>query len=170
MCHICVVYYYVFVFVVYTVSSDVMLLFFFFSSRRRHTRCALVTGVQTCALPICRQHLAPKDCVHASLIALALGFEPSKHIGVEPRRYLLLDRLIEPSTLGGLPEILCQRRGITIVDTAIRHRLQGIQLGLLCLGHGGPLARIELEAEGISVFLLHTVGIGRASCRERVCQ
>src|SRR3546814_3068923 len=25
----------------------------FFSSRRRHTRCALVTGVQTCALPIC---------------------------------------------------------------------------------------------------------------------
>src|SRR3546814_2503539 len=29
--------------------SDVL---FFFSSRRRHTRCALVTGVQTCALPI----------------------------------------------------------------------------------------------------------------------
>src|SRR3546814_8916204 len=29
-------------------------LFFFFSSRRRHTRCALVTGVQTCALPISR--------------------------------------------------------------------------------------------------------------------
>src|SRR3546814_7393138 len=29
---------------------------FFFSSRRRHTRCALVTGVQTCALPICFGH------------------------------------------------------------------------------------------------------------------
>src|SRR3546814_3455327 len=29
-----------------------VLLFVFFSSRRRHTRCALVTGVQTCALPI----------------------------------------------------------------------------------------------------------------------
>src|SRR3546814_3816138 len=28
--------------------------YFFFSSRRRHTRCALVTGVQTCALPILR--------------------------------------------------------------------------------------------------------------------
>src|SRR3546814_10834279 len=27
----------------------------FFSSRRRHTRCALVTGVQTCALPIYHQ-------------------------------------------------------------------------------------------------------------------
>src|SRR3546814_2006757 len=30
-------------------------IFFFFSSRRRHTRCALVTGVQTCALPISAQ-------------------------------------------------------------------------------------------------------------------
>src|SRR3546814_5802882 len=30
----------------------VLFLLFFFSSRRRHTRCALVTGVQTCALPI----------------------------------------------------------------------------------------------------------------------
>src|SRR3546814_12259055 len=30
----------------------VFVLCFFFSSRRRHTRCALVTGVQTCALPI----------------------------------------------------------------------------------------------------------------------
>src|SRR3546814_942831 len=29
-----------------------MCVLFFFSSRRRHTRCALVTGVQTCALPI----------------------------------------------------------------------------------------------------------------------
>src|SRR3546814_8404005 len=29
-----------------------VLYIFFFSSRRRHTRCALVTGVQTCALPI----------------------------------------------------------------------------------------------------------------------
>src|SRR3546814_17319502 len=32
-------------------------LYFFFSSRRRHTRCALVTGVQTCALPICLERL-----------------------------------------------------------------------------------------------------------------
>src|SRR3546814_11356870 len=42
---------------------DMMMLFlcqfyFFFSSRRRHTRCALVTGVQTCALPIFGEELA----------------------------------------------------------------------------------------------------------------
>src|SRR3546814_7372982 len=34
--------------------SFFLLVIFFFSSRRRHTRCALVTGVQTCALPIFR--------------------------------------------------------------------------------------------------------------------
>src|SRR3546814_9174930 len=34
------------------------LLSFFFSSRRRHTRCALVTGVQTCALPISTERVA----------------------------------------------------------------------------------------------------------------
>src|SRR3546814_2356752 len=37
----------------WSVFSDVVYYIFFFSSRRRHTRCALVTGVQTCALPIC---------------------------------------------------------------------------------------------------------------------
>src|SRR3546814_2355243 len=35
---------------------------FFFSSRRRHTRCALVTGVQTCALPISRRSCGPLGC------------------------------------------------------------------------------------------------------------
>src|SRR3546814_14509873 len=33
-------------------SEVIIYRMFFFSSRRRHTRCALVTGVQTCALPI----------------------------------------------------------------------------------------------------------------------
>src|SRR3546814_4919501 len=33
---------------------------FFFSSRRRHTRCALVTGVQTCALPISMRETAER--------------------------------------------------------------------------------------------------------------
>src|SRR3546814_8184106 len=40
---------------------------FFFSSRRRHTRCALGTGVQTCALPILR-YLA-----HANESACQIG-------------------------------------------------------------------------------------------------
>src|SRR3546814_10648478 len=39
--------------VLVVVSILFLFVLFFFSSRRRHTRCALVTGVQTCALPIC---------------------------------------------------------------------------------------------------------------------
>src|SRR3546814_14002184 len=35
------------------IQNVISFVFFFFSSRRRHTRCALVTGVQTCTLPIC---------------------------------------------------------------------------------------------------------------------
>src|SRR3546814_2379093 len=38
---------------------------FFFSSRRRHTRCALVTGVQTCALPSTVWHLAREQSPRA---------------------------------------------------------------------------------------------------------
>src|SRR3546814_2579237 len=37
------------------VDVTLELMLFFFSSRRRHTRCALVTGVQTCALPILQE-------------------------------------------------------------------------------------------------------------------
>src|SRR3546814_4098173 len=41
---------------------------FFFSSRRRHTRCALVTGVQTCALPIYRGEAGEAGADHARRI------------------------------------------------------------------------------------------------------
>src|SRR3546814_10097932 len=37
------------------IVSVIVFVVFFFSSRRRHTRCALVTGVQTCALPISKK-------------------------------------------------------------------------------------------------------------------
>src|SRR3546814_4629901 len=53
-CGICLYAIYFFVFCVRVLLF--VFLFFFFSSRRRHTRCALVTGVQTCALPILAQH------------------------------------------------------------------------------------------------------------------
>src|SRR3546814_3185837 len=45
---------------------------FFFSSRRRHTRCALVTGVQTCALPISdAQWIRPISSAHSAYSRLA---------------------------------------------------------------------------------------------------
>src|SRR3546814_12093198 len=45
---------------------------FFFSSRRRHTRCALVTGVQTCALPISK----PGQLMRVSSEQLRLTVNP----------------------------------------------------------------------------------------------
>src|SRR3546814_10584972 len=55
--------------------------FFFFSSRRRHTSCALVTGVQTCALPISRR-LALDVEIFLLLEAEQLGVEarPGSHL------------------------------------------------------------------------------------------
>src|SRR3546814_6088863 len=58
---------------------------FFFSSRRRHTRCALVTGVQTCALPILEFTVEESDLGRKSAAAIksdnALG---RKYLQVVP--------------------------------------------------------------------------------------
>src|SRR3546814_16642503 len=53
-------------------------LVFFFSSRRRHTRCALVTGVQTCALPIYSPRLKTSvEGARASRMSLERPLAPS---------------------------------------------------------------------------------------------
>src|SRR3546814_16334476 len=117
-------------------------MFLFFSSRRRHTSCALVTGVQTCALPIF-QLLFPvllllrrrgTDCMMGDIE----GFEAPMHRA-----------LAEPILLGGAP------RAIAIVN--------GTVAAALGLGLQQWIAGIVLWAAG------HTQ-IGRASCRERVGQ
>src|SRR3546814_7982013 len=63
---------------------------FFFSSRRRHTMCALVTGVQTCALPIL---FAEADIYLSTRLAARVGarFEHSSLLGeanIAPRASL----------------------------------------------------------------------------------
>src|SRR3546814_7621870 len=55
---------------------------FFFSSRRRHTRCALVTGVQTCALPISR------DTRGVHLAETLLQPDPAEWLGLSGQRRL----------------------------------------------------------------------------------
>src|SRR3546814_2598096 len=50
-----------------------VIFFFFFSSRRRHTRCALVTGVQTCALPISGVELLDPDDGHRRTGGVSCG-------------------------------------------------------------------------------------------------
>src|SRR3546814_9800675 len=87
---------------------------FFFSSRRRHTSCALVTGVQTCALPIFELPDVLQDPLH---------FRDSKKYP---------DRLKDARAKTG-------------------------QRDAFAVAHG------TLERQDV-------VKIGRASCRERVCQ
>src|SRR3546814_6730091 len=70
---------------------------FFFSSRRRHTRCALVTGVQTCALPIYAGHrgLPRREEDGAGLFDRSRRFKPvvsrenwlEEHSPPDPLRY-----------------------------------------------------------------------------------
>src|SRR3546814_9177608 len=68
---------------------------FFFSSRRRHTRCALVTGVQTCALPIlmCNQRYREFNFMSADMLVpgtrwidfIRTGAERGQYLGAEGR-------------------------------------------------------------------------------------
>src|SRR3546814_10215149 len=55
------------------VSCSMLLSMFFCSSRRRHTRCALVTGVQTCALPISSMSGGPNQGQNPFEHSYALG-------------------------------------------------------------------------------------------------
>src|SRR3546814_6321607 len=68
----------------------VLFVVFFFSSRRRHTRCALVTGVQTCALPIYATEVdlsAFRDPIEAlGRVAGALIPAYSATVGTAPSR------------------------------------------------------------------------------------
>src|SRR3546814_7599317 len=88
--------------------SVVYFFYFFFSSRRRHTRCALVTGVQTCALPISRLTLrvSPYACPElphflseGTILTIYLAF-PASFSTVESPRYCP-----DPGQVGrGIPE------------------------------------------------------------------
>src|SRR3546814_6833231 len=61
----------------------------FFSSRRRHTRCALVTGVQTCALPISGPLLrAPRRRAVAEAARLVAGTDDAVRRAGHSRRGL----------------------------------------------------------------------------------
>src|SRR3546814_17492676 len=117
-----------------------LLVCFFFSSRRRHTRCALVTGVQTCALPILEQEV--------ETLKLYLEIEKMRF---EERLRPVFD--IDPAVARArLPSLLLQ----PLVENAIKYAVTPKEEG----------AEISVVAQPAG----ENVQIGRASCRERVCQ
>src|SRR3546814_10643229 len=132
--------------------SDV--LFFFFSSRRRHTRCALVTGVQTCALPICptRGNLTGAACA-ASPNAKAprndfVVPEPGDRDNAEVRRFSDPASHPRPSVGDGQEDA-----GVLSLIPACARAAPGA---------GGFRSNDSLPSP-------RRRQIGRASCREGVC-
>src|SRR3546814_6036627 len=67
---------------------------FFFSSRRRHTRCALVTGVQTCALPISTELPNIPRWLNVRITADGREITPRKGKLLDYRRYLDMKRAV----------------------------------------------------------------------------
>src|SRR3546814_4811673 len=120
---------------------------FFFSSRRRHTRCALVTGVQTCALPISRGGL-PRDIgVVVQNVATARALWRALAHG-EP----LLDRIVSVTGPGvaeagnwavaiGTPiaHLIAQAGGYT--DLAARLSIGGPMMGVALPHDDFPISK-----------------------------
>src|SRR3546814_7387123 len=101
---------------------------FFFSSRRRHTRCALVTGVQTCALPISLVRRFASAGAH--VIAADVNAES-------------ITQIYEESQADG-HDVIAMRTDVASESDVIH------------------MVKTTAEKYGRE--------IGRASCRERVCQ
>src|SRR3546814_18373128 len=111
---------------------------FFFSSRRRHTSCALVTGVQTCALPIFQGGV-----IRSGLLRFARNDE------LRATECFQRDFSLRRARFGAMP---IPADAPILTNAAMR------EAEAACAVQGTPLPRLmELE-------------IGRASCRERVCQ
>src|SRR3546814_8709842 len=97
---------------------------FFFSSRRRHTRCALVTGVQTCALPIFCHAPSARGWLSALIAYEVLLLRELGYGGERPLPEDELDRLLENFDRQEEPLVrylLADRRGDVM---AARHMLR----------------------------------------------
>src|SRR3546814_20476319 len=107
------------------VNGDVFL--FFFSSRRRHTRCALVTGVQTCALPICADG---DDEAGRGRVQEAVGCKVLQQLMPSHRRHLhyaaamALEELAAPGSCEDSYEIAGQYRQAARWTLAVPHLLR----------------------------------------------
>src|SRR3546814_13548414 len=117
-----------------------MYVVFFFSSRRRHTRCALVTGVQTCALPIC----ARRALAHRALI-------------LDNRRLAAAVEEIDSPLIGESPAMVRLRETITQLaqadidvlvegETGTGKDMAAHMLHRTRCGSGGALASVNCTA------------------------
>src|SRR3546814_13689737 len=98
------------------------MLFFFFSCRRRHTRCALVTGVQTCALPISYRKSDFRGGANGARVRLA----PQKDWEVN-----------EPAMLAKVLDTLDGLRGnLSLADAIVLGGVVGLEKAIKDAGFG----------------------------------
>src|SRR3546814_4477666 len=116
--------------------------FFFFSSRRRHTRCALVTGVQTCALPIS---------------------SPAASAELNEDRPMPTQHIVQSydEELKKLSTLIVQMGGIA--ESQLAGAVEAV------VKRDSDLAG-EIVQSDAKIDAIRNQEIGRASCRERVCQ
>src|SRR3546814_2873433 len=89
---------------------------FFFSSRRRHTRCALVTGVQTCALPIS----AGERLVVAGCLGVAAGADRLRLAGHQVGALAGLDEVVAGRRIGAQRPVVGVGLGIAVRRPRLR--------------------------------------------------
>src|SRR3546814_15739816 len=129
--------------------------FFFFSSRRRHTRCALVTGVQTCALPIYQRARLRKLGGHGEISAQRRGHRAMNTLplwAVLPAAILLV--------ISGI---------ITLIGSVGLLRLPHFHSRIPAPTLGNPVGAACLLLASMLVSLALGQQIRRASGRESVC-
>src|SRR3546814_15728701 len=130
------------------VSVLFVLVCFFFSSRRRHTRCALVTGVQTCALPIYIEPL-PRSGLAPQAVAQTMLEGFNRHYSLFRYGAQRAKALYESGNWRGIQQLAQER--IEYYDTRVSE----------C---------VTLLASAIKGSEASTDAIGTASCRGRVCK
>src|SRR3546814_17806081 len=130
---------------------------FFCSSRRRHTRCALVTGVQTCALPIC--------------------FPMKTAVIVFPGSNCDRDMAVALETVTGRAAAMVWHRDTDLPDGIDFIALPGgfsygdyLRSGALAARSPILRAVADAAARGVPVLGVCTGSNGRAPCRDSVCQ
>src|SRR3546814_5871009 len=98
---------------------------FFFASRRRHTRCALVTGVQTCALPIFTFATTVAPIARQKLVpAFVDAAEGTYNIDVDQIEAMITPAtraMMIPSLIGNLPDWdrireIADKHGLLVVE------------------------------------------------------
>src|SRR3546814_15359278 len=142
---------------------------FFFSSRRRHTRCALVTGVQTCALPISVSLvLKEQGWLEEEFAADGIEINWVLSLGSNKALEFLNSGSVDFSSSAGAAALLAKVNGNPLKSIYIYSKPEWTAL---VTRPDTGITKIE-DLRGKTVAVTRGtdpyIQIGRASCRERV--